>query len=188
MLLIAAVLIFGRRLRVREKKRELALILGAGYGAVHRTELKKRDELFEDGRKTCGLKVPPKKRPLSKEAREILELVEEQKKAERKAENKAVADGCKQGMNVTSTGIMEERQKNKEKTRPTGVLIRNPGKTEDSTGIMAERRPGKKTKERTDIISRRNGRTRLPERETAKAKMAAYGADETTGTLDRKTK
>lgn len=149
---------------------ELSLILDAGYADTHR-QAKGGARLQEDLNIPKDIKIAPKKRTLSKEAQEILDLVEKERAAERGSFE--TPSGKTPSNPEDSTGIMPKKRQvvsestdilNK-KAKPaeegTDILDRNKGKkantqNKDGTDILKrDAKSGGPTKDGTDILVRK---------------------------------
>lgn len=75
---LALVIMSGRRNNIPGVKAELDMITGAGYATTHTAQRQTRSVL-----ETTPVKVPPRRRALSREAADILKKVEEERAAER---------------------------------------------------------------------------------------------------------
>lgn len=153
LILLGLVIATGRREGIKKDMEELSLITSAGYADTHK-ESKKGVRLTEDSLAAKGsVKAAPKKRTLSKEAKDILALVEKEKAEERKVTTK------KRGSGSTAKVLG-----NKNPTA-TDVLVRPEDKKDAGTDILERKNP-----DGTDILERkRTDSTDVLKRETTKA-------------------
>lgn len=169
LLLTLLVYLLGRRNGIREKQKELKLIQSEGYVSMHKAAPGKKLVLTEGIKAETGVKAPPKKRALRKEAKEILELVEKEKKAERE-QTPASAAVSKDDQ----TDIMGPRKRSGSKavtsadTEKTGVLNRKSrAQDTDETGTLPPKSSRKENaaegSDGTDLLVRRSGQQEIKE-------------------------
>lgn len=143
--LLAYVIMSGRKNDIEGTKAELELITDSGYATTH-TEKRQTRTILE----STPVKVPPRKRALSREAADILKKVEEEREAERNAD-------------------LKERQRKMPKVKTHGTaVLEQPGSDKRSKGtdILPESKGGRKggTAVLPDESSRRQGTDVLPQR------------------------
>lgn len=152
MILLLLTILSGRRQGIKEKADELNRIKREGYVTEHSARERGAGRITEGPKAmiSSGVKVPPRRRALSKEAREVLEQVEKEKKAERKQAPVRTAAALQDD----GTDIMERRPKKGEDTEPTGILERKPAR-EDPTGVLKRNSSKPKAADQTDIMPKK---------------------------------
>lgn len=158
LILTALVFYLGRKNGIREKEAELQLIQSSGYASSH-VAAKAEPSVYDE----TPVKVPPRKRSLSREAEEILKKVEEERCAEKEADpetsfGKGVYDNMDEindpqpKKTARGTDILFNGSDQK-KPKGTDVL------PSDSKGTGSERRPdiltdpqGRHAPKGTDIL------------------------------------
>lgn len=179
MILLLLTILSGRRQGIKEKADELNRIKREGYVTEHSARERGAGRITEGPKAmiSSGVKVPPRRRALSKEAREVLEQVEKEKKAERKQAPIRTAAALPDD----GTDIMERRPKKGEDTAPTGILERKPAR-EDPTGVLKRNSSKPEAADQTDIMPKRTGNeTGILDRKKHRAKTD----DAPTGILKR---
>lgn len=153
MILLILAIVTGKRSGIDTARKELALIMGAGYADMHRETPKGARINEEKSSRKNNIKVAPKKRTLSKEAKEILAMVEKEKAEERKSSAKPLAEGTavmKEKKQSPATDVLTKPEEGKS---GTDVLHRD-HKQQDSTDVL-DRVP-RQTHD-TDVLSRETG-------------------------------
>lgn len=146
--LLAATIVKGKKDGIEAARKELSLILDAGYADTHKEAKKgaRLDPKPSDNR----VKTAPRKRTLSKEAKDILALVEKEKAEGKNYDPKPEGDGTAvMPEKKTEKGTPTDVLRREEKTEGTGTdILRKETAASESTDIL------KKTPESTDILRR----------------------------------
>ena len=173
-LLLALEIIMSRKQGVQSKASELSMIKSSGYAATHiEAESGARAPEPELGQH-AEIKIAPKKRTLSKEAQDILALVEKERAEEKAYHQESVAPASgdtdimkKKSKDLPGTDILY-KDRGREGSSVTDILRRDK-KDPDSTDVLnktSKKSPHSNTdvldrstadhrKDRTDILERK---------------------------------
>lgn len=146
LILLILVIMSGRRSNISGIKAELDMITGAGYATTHTAQRQTRSVL-----ETTPVKVPPRRRALSREAADILKKVEEEREAERNSlqqkperkmkkpvrERKGTAILPTGEEKAKGTAVLEE---NKRPSKGTAVLGAADNKPSKGTDVLPQKR------------------------------------------------
>lgn len=151
--LLAVTIINARRGGASKAAAELSLILEAGYADTHR-EAKKGARLQEERNVPSEIKIAPKKRTLSKEAQEILAMVEKER-AEERSSFEATSSLKRPQKLESGTDLMSRRKKKANEQGSTDILSKNRPSENKPEGTDILVRGGKSTSSAgTDILDR----------------------------------
>ena len=146
--LLAVAILQGKKEGIRDVTEELSLIVGSGYAVSHK-EAKANPSPESTGRDLPAIKAAPKKRALSKEAEEILAIVEKEKRADKRSESKETED---------KTDLISEGESEPAKNDRTDLLHQNmkerPAKKKKASGDtdVLDRKGSPESQGRTDLL------------------------------------